>query len=326
MKPRIAIIGAGMSGLTLASSLATKADVSVFEKARGVGGRMSTRYADPFYFDHGTQFFTARTEAFQAFLAPLITQGIVAQWQGKVVTLDAGKAPTKRLWFEPHFVAAPNMNSLCKHLAKNLTLTLGTEVAPLTQRKADSWHLCNKEGHALGVFDVVISTAPPVQTTRLLGDYLPANAPIHHAQLLGCYTLMLGFNHAWDKNWIAAQVHNNPIDWISINSSKPQRNDKVTCISALSHNDWAETHIDDDMQEAQTYLLAQLQSVLELDISKADYVSTHRWRYAKKVESKPSAPYFDAKLGVAAVSDWGSASRIEDTWSASMQLATMLSY
>lgn len=39
---RIAIIGAGLSGLVLARQLASNADITVFEKARGVGGRMST--------------------------------------------------------------------------------------------------------------------------------------------------------------------------------------------------------------------------------------------------------------------------------------------
>lgn len=59
MKQKIAIIGAGLSGVLLGQSLSPMADVTIFEKSRGVGGRMCTRYADPFYFDHGTQFFTA---------------------------------------------------------------------------------------------------------------------------------------------------------------------------------------------------------------------------------------------------------------------------
>jgi predicted NAD/FAD-dependent oxidoreductase len=46
MTDRIAIIGAGLSGLILARALSQHASVNVFEKARGVGGRMSTRYAD----------------------------------------------------------------------------------------------------------------------------------------------------------------------------------------------------------------------------------------------------------------------------------------
>jgi renalase len=45
MNKRIAIIGAGISGRTCAQNLKHQADVVVYEKARGVGARMSTRYA-----------------------------------------------------------------------------------------------------------------------------------------------------------------------------------------------------------------------------------------------------------------------------------------
>ena len=48
---RVAIIGAGLSGLSLAHLLRDKAEVILFEKARGVSGRMSTRRAEPFFFD-----------------------------------------------------------------------------------------------------------------------------------------------------------------------------------------------------------------------------------------------------------------------------------
>jgi predicted NAD/FAD-dependent oxidoreductase len=68
MKKRIAIIGAGMSGLTLANRLSKIAEVVLFEKSRGVGGRMSTRQADPFTFDHGAQFFTVRDKRFSVFI------------------------------------------------------------------------------------------------------------------------------------------------------------------------------------------------------------------------------------------------------------------
>lgn len=46
MKKRIAIIGAGFGALTLANRLHPKAAVTLFEKARGLGGRMSTRQAE----------------------------------------------------------------------------------------------------------------------------------------------------------------------------------------------------------------------------------------------------------------------------------------
>ncbi|MEO1360052.1 MAG: FAD-dependent oxidoreductase [Pseudomonadota bacterium] len=50
---KIAIIGAGLAGLTLARKLQAHHSVTVLEKARGPGGRMSTRRAAPYAFDHG---------------------------------------------------------------------------------------------------------------------------------------------------------------------------------------------------------------------------------------------------------------------------------
>ena len=45
---RIAIVGAGLSGLVVARRLGDIADVTVFEKARAPGGRIATRYAGDF--------------------------------------------------------------------------------------------------------------------------------------------------------------------------------------------------------------------------------------------------------------------------------------
>ena len=53
MLPRlkIAIVGAGIAGLAAARILAKNFEVTVFEKSRGLGGRLSTRYASPFEFE-----------------------------------------------------------------------------------------------------------------------------------------------------------------------------------------------------------------------------------------------------------------------------------
>ena len=49
----VAVIGAGITGITLANLLQKKVNLTIFEKSRGVGGRMSTRRAEPYQFNHG---------------------------------------------------------------------------------------------------------------------------------------------------------------------------------------------------------------------------------------------------------------------------------
>lgn len=323
-KPAVAIIGAGISGLLLARELSDVADVTVYEKARGVGGRMATRYADPYYFDHGAQCFTARTKPFQKFLSPLLENGSVEEWTGKVINIESGKKITKRLWFEKHLVPAPNMNSLCKILSENLTIRLQTEVAPFSRKQDDGWHLKDKNNALLGVYDWVISTAPPAQTLALFSGQVAKDEALANAKLYGCYALMLGFNRPWDREWIAAKVHNNPIKWISVNSTKPGRNKDVTCFVAHSRNNWAEEHINDDMDSAQQTLLSEFSSVTGIDAAKADFIHTHRWRYAIVEDTQQSGPFMDEKLGLAATSDWAMTSRIEEVWISCMDLVRML--
>ncbi|MEI6484566.1 MAG: FAD-dependent oxidoreductase, partial [Betaproteobacteria bacterium] len=61
----IAIVGAGMAAITCARTLVQAGHrVTVFEKSRGVGGRMSARNSPYGTFDHGAQYFTVRDVRF----------------------------------------------------------------------------------------------------------------------------------------------------------------------------------------------------------------------------------------------------------------------
>ena len=48
---KIAIIGAGMTGISLSNFIKNRTDITIFEKSRGVGGRMASRRAEPYIFN-----------------------------------------------------------------------------------------------------------------------------------------------------------------------------------------------------------------------------------------------------------------------------------
>jgi renalase len=90
-EPRIAVVGAGVAGLAAAARLADLGvSVSVFEKSRGPGGRAATRHDGPHRFDHGMQFFTARSEPFRRQVADWIDRGVVRIWTPRI----EGGSPT----------------------------------------------------------------------------------------------------------------------------------------------------------------------------------------------------------------------------------------
>jgi predicted NAD/FAD-dependent oxidoreductase len=328
MKQRIAIIGAGLSGITLAGRLSSSAEVTVFEKSRGVGGRMATRRFEDYAFDHGTFSFTARSSEFKRFLAPWIAAGLLQEWKGKVITLAEGKKPGKRFWYEPHYVCAPSMNSLCRKLSEGITVRTACEVAPLGQKREKPWALFDSQETPLGNFDLVISTAPPAQTLRLFGPHLPPSAGMRGEKFMACYALMVGLPGPWKKGWIAAKVQDSSLDWISVNSSKPGRNHAHTELVAQTGNQWAEDHVDANQDEIKDLLCRELTLIAGIEIEKADYVSLHRWRYATLErahdEDDKEPPFFDPALQLASAGDWCTRSNVEHAWLSADQLASRI--
>lgn len=67
--PRVGIEGAGIAGLSCAHVLREAGvPVTLFDKGREPGGRLSTRRGE-FAFDHGAQYFTADDDAFRSAVA-----------------------------------------------------------------------------------------------------------------------------------------------------------------------------------------------------------------------------------------------------------------
>ena len=87
MTLNIAIIGAGIAGITAARTLANAGHhVQVFEKSRGPGGRMSTRESNFGTFDHGAQYFTVRDPRFSLALQAVPgTTDICRPWSANAV-------------------------------------------------------------------------------------------------------------------------------------------------------------------------------------------------------------------------------------------------
>ena len=317
---KIAVIGAGLSGLTVANGLKDIADISVFEKARGVGGRMSTRYADPYQFDHGAQYFTARSEAFKAFLAPHIQSGLVQPWAPKVVTLEQGEKPYKRDWFEPHYVAAPRMNMLAKELAKDLDVSIKVEIAEIAQT-GDGWLLHDKEGGVHGSFDWVISSAPCHQAANLIPAEFTGYAQIADAKMDGNYTLMLGLKDKWAHGWQAAEVKNSPIGWIALNSGKPNRETEPSLV-VQSTNDWAEAHIE-DVEGAKAAMIEALHGLVDV-LPDYEVLGFHRWRYASAAERSGASHLIDPALKLGVCGDWLIKGRVEAAFTSGHDLVGAL--
>lgn len=311
MTLNIAVIGAGLSGLVVANQLKDKANVTVFEKARGVGGRMATRYADPYQFDHGAQFFTVKTKAFQNFLEPYLASGTVQRWDADFVEFSGSHVTCKRKWDAgyPHYVAAPKMNALCKELSISVNVKLSCRITKI-EKYNDFWCLTDDAGHRHDGFDWLIITAPAAQAYDLLPDFIEEKESIKNIPMVGCYSLMLGFEQAIDLPFEAALVKDADISWISVNSSKPGRPEGFALLIHAT-NSWAEAHMEDAREDITAHLLTEASRVTGQDLSTACHVDLHRWRYANidKQDGEMSICNHEHKLGICG--DWFIQGRVE---------------
>tara|TARA_B110000459_G_scaffold150399_1_gene163990 strand:- start:944 stop:1927 length:984 start_codon:yes stop_codon:yes gene_type:complete len=317
---KIAIIGAGISGLTTAINLDKNYEITLFEKSRGAGGRICTRYTDSYNFDHGAQFFTARSPEFKEFLKPLINSGVIDNWQARLIEVRDNVIINRQQWNNdlPHYVGVPSMSSIGKYLSKNLNIKLNTEVS--IQKSPEGWKVVDSDGEVFGHYDWVISSIPAEQSLQLLPDYFSHHDALKQKKMLGCYSLMLGFDEALDLDWDAAQLTGTDISWIAVNSSKPGRPDDYSLL-VHSTNEWAEEHLDDDVDAVKAYLCSQVAEIIGQNVYSAHHIDLHRWRYANIPKQDNNTLFIDSESKLAACGDWCKKGRIEEAFRSGFDLA-----
>ncbi len=320
----IAIIGAGLSALTVANILKADADICIYEKSSGVGGRISTRRAGPYEFDHGAQYFKAKSRSFEDFIRPMITQGVIGRWDARFVEFRKNKIVAQRNWNEgsPHYIGIPGMSAIGEYLSRGLTINLNTRISSF-KKEGEKWCLIDELGNELGVFDWIISTLPVQQVIDLVPKTLSFYPKIEPVKMKSCFALMLGFDRHIELGFDAANIISNDISWISINNSKLKRNGSF-CLLAHSSNNWADEHIDDNHNDVMEYLREKTSEIIGYDLRESNYKEIHGWRYANIERQEGLSHYIDENENFAACGDWCIQGKVEAAFSSGLKLANQL--
>lgn len=323
---KIAVIGGGLSGLTVATLLKNDADITVFEKARGVSGRLSTRRADPYAFDHGAQYFTVRNQAFRDFLAPLEKAGFVRRWEGHSVKLDGKeRGQIKDCCLEDsRFVGAPSMNIVAKILAQDLSVEVKTRISSI--KKKEKWALFNENKACLGDFDWVVSTAPAPQTLEIIPEDFKYFQSVKKIQMEPCFCLMLGFSSPLPLGFDAAHVINSDIEWIAVNSRKPGRQEQSFALVIHSTPQYAHKHIEDDPEKILQHLSAEASHITGQALRTADHKALHRWKFARSPHSEAYPPFIDERLKIGVCGDWVCGGRVEGAFVSAKNLSQKIKF
>lgn len=326
---RVAVIGAGVAGAACAASLqGAGAQVVVFDKSRGVGGRMAVRRArwtdesgteQSTEIDHGAQHFAARSPRFKALMARAIAAGQAAVWQPRVHV-------ARLIALERQcYVALPNMPALCKYMLCDVPLRLEQAVQRL-QRSSAGWHVIVAGGVACGPFDQVLLAMPPAQAALLLaGHNDPWADSLVSIRMDPCWTLMAVTGDV-DWPWDAAEPRKGPLAWVARNDRKPGRFTPPGRISWVAHATpaWSAAHLEADSEEVRLALCNALQSQLpDGQRTRWHHSSVHRWRYAVTAEAAGNGTdcWWDADLGLGVCGDFFGSGDVESAWHSGDELA-----
>lgn len=339
------IVGGGLAGLTAAKTVAQAGDagrITVLDKGRRPGGRMSTRISrsGP-TFDHGAQYLTAKSMSFNQQVNRWTRAGVVAEWGGRIVDLVEGEPPRDTKRQATRYVGTPGMGSIIEHLADPSRRDADKQVVDgphfgvrvTSLKKTDAgWTATDEADQTHGPFHRVILAIPMPQARKLLADVEPDLAmQIGEAKVSATWTLMLAFEKPLEL-WQPfaggfVEGEGQDLSWIANNSSKPGRPNLAEageCWVIHGGAAWSEAHLEDAAESVAATLTAAFGRAIGRTLPSPIYAATHRWRFAHAVEPLDASWLLNeaGDLGVCGdACSAGSTANIERAWLSGLALA-----
>lgn len=309
---KVAVIGSGISGAVCASILARNGfPVTVFESARGPGGRMSQRreYTEDgreLLFDHGASYFSVNADNSEvnSLVSDWESKGFVAEWKVKFGCFDFGSRKFIHIEEEEsnkRYVGVPGMNSICRALCHEpgVETKFGLGIGKLELLEDnDMWSLKNLDeqdvGHFHGVvasdkstfssrFTSVTGKSPPIDVDRVSDGALN----VKEIPVLPCFALMLAFDQPLSSIPVKGFSFTNSqvLSWAYCDSSKPGRSTSSERWVLHSTPKYAELIISQaGLQKPSGALLEKVAEELfqefqntGLKISQPFFKKAHRW-------------------------------------------------
>lgn len=320
--PTVAIVGAGIAGLTCARKLRDAGhSVALFEQSGRPGGRCATRDEDLGQFDDGAQYFTARDPRFKSAISSWLRAGVVAEWRARIVRVTKDNVGESRER-ATRYVGYPVMGALASHLARGFNIGFERRVTRIEPVEAGGWTLQFDDASQTLPYAKVIVATPAPQAAELLACSPALGPRIAAIEMLPCWALMLQFDKVFDARFDAAIVDDEPISWLARESSKPGRKAGERWIVHAS-NAWSRLHFDDDSDTIVAGLMKSFCELVEKRVTPA-FSKTVRWEHALAAPDGAQPFLYDAEAGLGACGDWLVEGRVEGAFLSGLTMASEL--
>ncbi len=266
------IVGAGISGLLLARILHDHgARVTVLEKSRGFGGRLSTKRVGDAVFDQGAQYFTVKDPRFAAWVEKWERAGLVAPWPGT--------EPTR-------YIGRPSMTAVPKALAEGLDVKREHKVTALGCC-GDHWCV-DVENHGCMRAERLILTAPVPQCLAMLkaGDFVvpePLLSRLRAVSYDPCLALLVTVAGRTRLPATGLRREHGAIRWAADNQAKGV-SPNVTAVTLHLSPEFSAAHYGRTEAEVLDLVRAEAEELIGAPIVGA---TLHRWKFSHVRETFP---------------------------------------
>lgn len=294
---KLIIVGAGISGLATAYTLAKHAphiELHCIEKSRGVGGRAATRRRDGAIFDHGAQFFRTNETDQLAFFRSEIDANQLIDIAKPVWTFSRdnqiaiGDSAQNNA---PKLVYRSGINQLGKLLMPaSLSVSFQQRMHHFVHEH-NVFRCFDADQHEIATGDAIAFTPPAPQTIDILRNsqfdavaqqqFIDALAP---ATYRPCLSITMAFAQSFDFPFYALvnSDRQHDISWLAFEHEKdPSRvSPNQSLITIQLAPSASRTHWDDTVETLASYYLPSISSLLGIEITPPLWVDRQGWRYA----------------------------------------------
>lgn len=310
---RVAVVGAGVSGLVAARQLADEHDVVVFDRGRSVGGRLATRRIGAARLDHGAQFFTARGDGFQRQVDDWVARDVARIWCHGFDGDGDGY---------PRYCGTTGMNALAKDLASGLDCHTSRLVFACRPTEV-GWDVVIDDG-VVHEADALVLTCPIPQSWALL---VQAQVGVPDQLFRREYHRTIGLLTVLDRPSAVAAPGgaqfdptdvDAPFGFIGDNAAKGIS--PVPAVTFHATQPWSTEHWDDDAETLRDLLLERARPWIG-DATVID-AQVKKWRFAGPVEPWPDPCWVDDEHRLVLAGDLFAGPKVEGAFDSGLAAAS----
>ena len=311
------IVGSGIAGSTIANLLSKKYSVEIFDKARGPGGRASSRrYKKDLSFDHGLQYISPKSKEFTRFILDLEKKKILKKWHGNHLDFTFKKKDEL-----PKYIGVKGNNAIPKYLIKNIKANFQSLVTNINF-KNNYWEITINNKKIIN-FKNLILTCPYPQLMSLGSKYLPKQIVKSKIQMVPNITVMLSYKSKSKLSINSIKFNDDKLAWAANENSKERFKSNEILWTLQCTEKYSKKIINLFKNDSNIYteeIVKKFENLTGFQSKNLIIKSINWWRYAYSLKFINVSKLWYKKLNLGICADWISGFKVENAWLSTYKL------